>query len=111
LIYVLLCQLMLGKTTIYCDTTGEAHIFDANFSVRKMDLSKGYCFPELDADSQCHALVNLGDQLISVPSMFYPQFCIGRVVVATSLDKRHWSNFTHHDEHQGPSEDLLHANM
>ena len=85
---------MLGKTTIYCDTKEQAHIFDAN-GVRKMHLSNGYRFPELDADSQCHALVNLGDELESVPNTFYPEFRMGRVVVATPPDKRHWSNFAH----------------
>ena len=54
---------------------------------------------ELDDNVNCCALVNLGDKLKLVPDVFYPQLRKGRVVVATSLNKEHWSNFSH--EQQG----------
>jgi hypothetical protein len=94
LIYVLLRRLMLGLTTIYCDVKTHAHIFDST-GVRRVHLFDGYRIPELDADVQCCALVNLGDELMTVPNMFYPKFRKGRVVVATSPDKGHWSSFAH----------------
>ena len=50
---------------------------------------------ELDDNVNCCALVNLGDKLKLVPDVFYPQLHKGRVVVATSPNKEHWSNFSH----------------
>ena len=63
--------------------------------VIKVTLSDGYRIPELDANPQCCALVNLGDEFVSFPNTFYPEFRKGRVVVATSPDREHWSNFAH----------------
>jgi hypothetical protein len=53
---------MDGLTTIYCDKPTHAYIFDST-GVRTVTLSDGYRIPELDADPQCCALVNLGDRL------------------------------------------------
>jgi len=94
LIYVLLRRLMLGLTTIYCDEDTHIHIFDST-GVRRVELSGGYRIPELNTDVQCCALVNLGDELLSVPPAFYPKLRKGRVVVATSPDVAHWSRFAH----------------
>ena len=81
-------------TTIYCDELTHAYIFD-NTGVRRLTLSDGYRIPELDDDSKCCALVNLGDKLTSVPEVFYPNIREGRVVVTTSPSEKHWSTFVH----------------
>ena len=81
-------------TTIYCDRGACVYIFD-HTGVRRLDLSDVSRIPELDKNSKCCALVNLGDKLKSVPEVFYPQFRRGRVVVATSPSKEHWSSFSH----------------
>lgn len=94
MIYALIRRLLLGKTTIYCDKPEHAHIFDGE-GVRKMSLSDGFRFPELDTDIQSCALVNLGDRQMSVPDTFYPEFRVGRVVVATSPNIEHWRSFAH----------------
>jgi hypothetical protein len=94
LIYVLLRRLLNGLTTIYCDRSTHAHIFDGT-DVRRLTLFDGYRIHELDANAHCCALVNLGDHLKFVPEVFYPYLRKGRVVVATSPDKNHWSTFAH----------------
>jgi hypothetical protein len=58
-------------------------------------LGSIYCISELDADPQCCALADLGDRLTLIPRVFYPKIRKGRVVVATSPDKNHWSSFAH----------------
>ena len=85
---------MDGLTTIYCDKPTHAYIFDGT-GVRTVTLSDRHRIPELDADPQCCALVNLGDRLTLVPGVFYPKIRKGRVVVATLPDKNHWSSFAH----------------
>ena len=82
LIYILLRRLVNGLTTIYCDRDIHAHIF-VGTGVRRLILSDRYRIPELDANLQCCALVNLGDHLTLVPDVFYPGFRKGRVVVAS----------------------------
>ncbi|KAF8220128.1 hypothetical protein L208DRAFT_1382747 [Tricholoma matsutake] len=94
LIYVLLCRLLNGLTTIYCDESTHTHIFD-DMGIRRLILSSRYHIPELDVNPLCCALVNLRDQLTFVPNMFYPKIHKSRVIVATSLDKNHWSTFAH----------------
>jgi hypothetical protein len=94
LIYVLLRRLINGLTTIYCDRSTHTYIFDGK-GVRTLTLYDGYRIPELDASPQCCALVNLGDRLTLVPDAFYLELRKGRVVVATSPNKTHWSTFAH----------------
>ncbi|KAM6503866.1 hypothetical protein JOM56_000809 [Amanita muscaria] len=94
LIYVLLRRLVNGMTTIYCDRGAYVHIFD-HTGVRRLTLSGESRIPELDNNSECCALVNLGDKLKLVPAVFYPQLRKGRVVVATSPSQEHWSTFSH----------------
>ncbi|KIL69383.1 hypothetical protein M378DRAFT_21547 [Amanita muscaria Koide BX008] len=94
LIYVLLRRLANGMTTVYCDRGAYVHIFD-DTGVRRLTLSDGSRIPELDNNSECCALVNLGDKLKLVPDVFYPQLRKGRVVVATSPSKEHWRSFSH----------------
>jgi hypothetical protein len=81
-------------TTIYCDKGAHVHIFD-HTGVRRLTLSNESRIPELDNNSECCALVNLGDKLKLVPEVFYPQPREGRVVVATSPSREHWSSFSH----------------
>ena len=81
-------------TTIYCDNGAHVHIFD-HTGVRRLTLSNESRIPELDNNSECCALVNLGDKLKLVPEVFYPQLREGRVVVATSPSREHWSSFSH----------------
>ncbi len=77
-------------TTIYCDQGTHAYVFD-NTGVRRLTLSARYRIPELDRDSECCALVNLGDRLTFVPEVFYPEIRRGRVVVTTSPSEELWS--------------------
>jgi hypothetical protein len=84
-------------TTIYCDTGSYVHVFDRT-GVRRLPLSNGSRIPELDENSKCCALVNLGDGLKLVPEAFYPRLRKGRIVVATSPSQERWSTFSH--EHQ-----------
>ncbi|KIL55326.1 hypothetical protein M378DRAFT_56130, partial [Amanita muscaria Koide BX008] len=72
LIYVLLRRLVNGMTTIYCNRGAYVHIFD-HTGVRRLTLSGESRIPELDNNSECCALVNLGDKLKLVPAVFYPQ--------------------------------------
>ena len=81
-------------TTIYCDSGAHVHIFD-HTGVRRLTLFGESRIPELDNDSECCALINLGDKLKFVPQVFYPQLRKGRVVVATPPNKEHWSSFSH----------------
>jgi hypothetical protein len=76
--------LTCGKTTIFWESSHTC--------VKTMDLLNGYCFfPELDADLQCCASFNLGDELKSVPNMLHPKFCKGRAVSITHRNWKQWS--------------------
>ena len=78
-------------TTIYCEKGTHVYIFD-HTGVTRLALSAESRIPELDNNSECCALVNLGDRLKLVPDVFYPDGRKGRVVVASSPSKEHWSS-------------------
>jgi len=62
--------------------------------VRRLILD-GSRISELDNNSESCALVNLGVNLELVPKVFAPHSRVGRVVVATSPNREHWSTFSH----------------
>ena len=62
--------------------------------VRRLTLSVNSRIPELDNNPESCALVNLGNTLKWVPTVFFPRRRKGRVVVATSPYEEHWSTFS-----------------
>ena len=89
--YVLVRRLQ--KKMVYCDRPGNAHVFSDD-GVRAIDLTTEGRIPELDNNSLCCALVNLGDALPQPPLQFYPTLRLGRVVIATSPNPIHVQRFS-----------------
>jgi hypothetical protein len=95
--YVLVRRLQQRLDTIYCDRTGFAHVFTGN-GVRRVDLGTNSRIHDLDSNSNCCALVNLGDQMVHAPAHFYPITRRGRVVIATSPNPEHLVTFSKEHE-------------
>jgi hypothetical protein len=93
--YVLIRRLQRKMVTIYCDRPDSAHVF-SDKGVRTVDLTFERRISELDTNSHCCALVNLGDALQQLPLQFYPSDRLGRVVVATSPNPKHLERFKEH---------------
>ncbi|KDQ06536.1 hypothetical protein BOTBODRAFT_181501 [Botryobasidium botryosum FD-172 SS1] len=86
--YVLVSRLQRQLDTVYCDDPGYAHVFTKG-GVEKVYLTPYTRIRELDTDSKCCALVNLGVDLERPPSQFKSQIRRGRLVVATPPNPEH----------------------
>jgi hypothetical protein len=91
--YLLVHRLQERLVTIYCHRDGVAHVFNES-GVQKVALRDDSHLAELDANCYCCALVNLGDRMNQAPEQFYPSDRRGRVVIATSPNADHLSNFS-----------------
>lgn len=83
---------------VYCAKPDFAYIFSED-GVQKVFLADGSRIDELDENTHCCALVNLGYRLMQVPEQFYPSERLRRVVIATSSNEAHLSKFA--KEHPG----------
>lgn len=79
--------------TIYCGHKRFAYVF-SDTGVRKVDMMYVARISELDKNSHCCALVDIGDQVLQPPDPFYPSMRRGRVIIATSPDPKHLETFS-----------------
>jgi hypothetical protein len=79
--------------TIFCNRGSVAYVFNEK-GMLEVDLQKASHLWELKTNSHCCALVNLSDRMDKAPEVFYLNDCCGRVIIATSPNADHLSNFS-----------------
>lgn len=96
LTYVLVRRLSEKKTTIYCSEGHRAFLFEDSGVTSLSIIQSHLDIPVLRDQPTCWALVNLSPHLEEPPRQFGPKTRMGRVVIASSPNIKHFAIYHEH---------------